>query len=541
MSTCEEEDYGPGLDSLYDSVCVVKIHKSSVRAPAVVSLSEKLAPICSSFLHLDRVKELDREGELKGILDLITDPKCFYSAFRPGSLDLIFSNPSVFSSSISRNMAHHLDRLLEYGVVKRVSARQTVVLHAFTVPKKSAGVRFVADGRKLNKLMYRPPEMLLPKIPQVIDRVLESSWAVLADGKSWFYQFGLHEEIQAFFGINLGHQRGDFIQTRLIAMCMGWSFAPCIAHRTARVLLPDDSGVTWVDNFIVLDKSREAVTFSFSQFLARCKHVNAVLNLEDEFYGEPLQVFCALGIEFDLVNHRFRAEHKWVTKLLNCEEWEKVKSNSCTIRQFFKVFGSLVWNSYSVRSPLCYLPSSLSFIRDVARTTTQSPEAWDLPLDVRSSTLAELSLRMSEVEVNNWQGKRPTQEVTVWSDASQEGWAAVFEGEKETVAQGLFTENPEWHIYIKEIFAAAKAIQLTASMFNNKKVLLMVDNMAAVYSIQRGHSSNFISNTLLAKLFRIAEEANLYIVCTWVSTLVQKADPFSRDSKAKDPILLDEL
>ena len=66
------------------------------------------------------------------------------------------------------------------------------------------------------------------------------------------------------------------------------------------------------------------------------------------------------------------------------------------------------------------------------------------------------------------------------------------------------------------------------------------DNVA-VYSIQRGHSSNFISNLLLGKLFRIAEKANLYIVRTWVSTLVQKADSFSRDSKAKDPILLDEL
>ena len=162
------------------------------------------------------------------------------------------------------------------------------------------------------------------------------------------------------------------------------------------------------------------------------------------------------SIEFDLINHLFRAEEKWVAKLLRCEEWEKVRANSCTIRQFFKVFGSLVWNSYSVRSPLCYLPSSLSFIRDVARTTTQSPEAWDLPLEIRSSVLAELSLRMCEVEANAWQGVRPSQEVSVWSDASQEGWAAVLESEKETVAQGLFSENPDGIFLLKKFLRKLK-------------------------------------------------------------------------------------
>ena len=72
---------------------------------------------------------------------------------------------------------------------------------------------------------------------------------------------------------------------------------------------------------------------------------------------------------------------------------------------------------------------------------------------------------MCEIKKNCWQKVRPSQSVTVWSDASQEGWAAVFEGERELVAQGLFTKNPEWHIYIKEIFDATKAVQLMASMF----------------------------------------------------------------------------
>ena len=32
----------------------------------------------------------------------------------------------------------------------------------------------------------------------MIDRIVNASWAVLADGKSWFYQFGLHKDIQPF-------------------------------------------------------------------------------------------------------------------------------------------------------------------------------------------------------------------------------------------------------------------------------------------------------------------------------------------------------
>ena len=47
----------------------------------VTSQSEQLAPICASFLHLDKVKYLYKEGELKRVLDLIT---IVFS--RPGAL-----------------------------------------------------------------------------------------------------------------------------------------------------------------------------------------------------------------------------------------------------------------------------------------------------------------------------------------------------------------------------------------------------------------------------------------------------------------------
>ena len=188
---------------------------------------EELAPISTARLDLDALRSLDELGLLQGVLDVITDVAAFEGALLPeAGAELV--SPGA-SRGTSRHMTRHLDAMLEWGVVER-SPGARVVLPAFTVPKKSGGLRLVCDGRKLNRLMRPPPPMLLPSIHSVIARFLSARAVVAADARSWFYQFPLAEEVRAFFGVNLAGARGPFVQARLRVLCMGWSWAPCISQ-----------------------------------------------------------------------------------------------------------------------------------------------------------------------------------------------------------------------------------------------------------------------------------------------------------------------
>ncbi|KAJ9469488.1 hypothetical protein DIPPA_24973, partial [Diplonema papillatum] len=352
------------------------------------AIGEALAPISSSFMNLERLTALDSRGLLRGVLDVVRSWESFRSALLPGAEEALMA--SAITRTTSRRMLRHFPDLVRYGVAEVASGGLRVVLPAFTVDKKSGGQRFVCDGRKLNAIMARPPPMLLPSVHEVIDRVLASSVVFLADARSYFYQFRLDADIRPYFGMHLAGPRGRFVQAQLAAMCMGWSWAPAIAQRASRVLLPEADGLPWVDNFVVVGSSLREATSRFDSFVQRCRDVNCELNEDDEQFGAPLREFDLLGLHFELSRFdrpaRYRMAESWVSKLLGSPELAMVRLGGVSPRQFYRVFGSLVWFAYTTRFRLAYARCSLSFLQRLASTLASDPAAWDVTRAVPPST-----------------------------------------------------------------------------------------------------------------------------------------------------------
>ncbi|KAJ9436688.1 Gag-Pol polyprotein [Diplonema papillatum] len=500
--------------------------------PTQRRIGEALAPISSSFMNLERLTALDSRGLLRGVLDVVRSWESFRSALLPGAEEALMA--SAITRTTSRRMLRHFPDLVRYGVAEVASGGLRVVLPAFTVDKKSGGQRFVCDGRKLNAIMARPPPMLLPSVHEVIDRVLASSVVFLADARSYFYQFRLDADIRPYFGMHLAGPRGRFVQAQLAAMCMGWSWAPAIAQRASRVLLPEADGLPWVDNFVVVGSSLREATSRFDSFVQRCRDVNCELNEDDEQFGAPLREFDLLGLHFELSRFdrpaRYRMAESWVSKLLGSPELAMVRLGGVSPRQFYRVFGSLVWFAYTTRFRLAYARCSLSFLQRLASTLASDPAAWDVTRAVPPSTVREVEHLVSLVEENRWVSRSESfpSSVTLWTDASSKWWAAVLEGESERVSQGPFVELSHTHIFLKELFAVLRGIEMTASFHSNVRVRLMVDNLPAVHCLNKGHSKNFAANVLLTRIFDAARAAGLVISAEWVPTDAQRADPYTR-------------
>ena len=288
---------GEGIDSgapdvfmTYSGLVTVAAEGQQI-SPPTDREAGMLAPISKARLNLDRLVELDTNGILLGIIDVIRDVSAFEALFVPGTELTLGSRPTFRGTS--RHMLRHMQHLEEWGVVER-SDQQKVVLPAFTVPKSSGGLRLVCDGRKLNRMMRPPPPMLLPGIRAVIARFLSARYVAQDDGKSWFYQFPLGQGIDDYFGVNLSGARGPFVRAKLRALCMGWSWAPCIAHRSAMVLLPESDGVAWVDNFFVVGDSEEETAQRYSSFKRRADYVGAHLSDAEDF-GVPTSNSAAIN------------------------------------------------------------------------------------------------------------------------------------------------------------------------------------------------------------------------------------------------------
>ena len=81
--------------------------------------------------------------------------------------------------------------------------------------------------------------MGLPRIHDVIKRILAANAAGKTDGVSYFYQFEMAPSIREHFTCRLGGMRGEIRRMRFKRMPMGWKFAPLIAQQTSNVLIKD--------------------------------------------------------------------------------------------------------------------------------------------------------------------------------------------------------------------------------------------------------------------------------------------------------------
>ncbi|KAJ9456147.1 hypothetical protein DIPPA_09336 [Diplonema papillatum] len=381
----------------------------------------------------------------------------------------------------SRGMERHRATLRSCGVASDARSRPAFAMKAFTTPKKDGRTaRLVLDARPLNDAMRRPPSMDLPRLRDFIAEVERHRFAMQCDGVSYFYQFPVDASISRYFGI--GMKGCDML---LNVLCMGWSWAPCIAQRASNVLVRD-LGLAWVDNFLVLGGTLDEAERNVAVFRKRAQAARVEVRAEGD-------------------------DALW---------------------QFAEVFGGAVWATDILAVPRCHFAALLSFAgRLGGRMVGAAAPVWDEVVDVPPSARRELGALRKIVRENPWVvGGVPEDTGSVlWTDASSRAWAALLEAEGRFVdgRQGVFAgPDADAHINLKEMLAFAEGVVRLCWAPGAQRC--RIDNAAVVGAVAKGSSSSYAANRVLSRSLRVAGRRGIVLRPDWVPSGGQLADPYTR-------------
>lgn len=469
-----------------------------------------IGKIVTETMDLTKLRALD--SEYLRPMDVILDEASF--------LEQILASAKLPSArKVSRWMAHHEVTLTDFGIFRRRRSEEAPCGYSmalFTVLKKNGELRLIQDCRPLNKIFPKPPPMDLPRIHELIEEILSKEYVGTQDAVSMFYQFGLADEIQKYFAVLLAGPRGALVEGRMTRMSMGFSWAPSIAQRSANVLTRG-LGRAWVDNFFVLGSSLEEYDTNRIEFLRRAKHVGLTLDSE-EF--APKQCLSSLGIEFDLVQKKYRMDNEWAGKA--SAKLRDLVAAALSIQNLYEISGHLIWRNHVMNRKLCHMPHLLAALSTSGSAVASGTKKWSDEFLLSSEVRAEILTELEHLEANAWRflDAKVASEVDIWTDASLT-YAAYVICCRNRVVASYREEVPPQHIFYSELGIAIRALQHAHALGYNS-VNIFIDNAPAGICVERGASSNFAANRALATLPPLATKVH------WVPTDTEVADQFTR-------------
>jgi hypothetical protein len=443
-------------------------------------------------------------------------------------------------------MLAHAPALLATGIVERMTEDMREVGHLITC--KWFGIeksdtpptfRLLANKRPLNAAMRKALPMGLPKLHRIIRRLLRAHHFGMVDARSYFFQFGIGANIRNFFAARFSGSGGHFELFRSLVLIMGWKWAPCIAQRFSNGLcsaaeLRCGWVLPWLDNFVFGAQSKLDCEDSMERFMSVCKEFNVDIK-EAGTELKATQHGDVLGMHFNL--QQGSVSDSFVSKALTAID---AITEFTTPRQFYQALGSLIWRNFAVgRSPLAQFPQLLKAARDIGSDITLKKATWDSLFTASPELLRELRFMRVQLNTNEPLFARDLDAtpsgLAAWSDASDRAFGIVIEKNGADVfsSGGTFGLKAHFHIYFKELLAAVWAAEAVARHLGDRpptspmSVLFLIDNMAVVGSLSRGHGHSTESDHLILRFYR-ALPSCVRPAIFWVPTGIQRADALSR-------------
>jgi hypothetical protein len=373
------------------------------------------------------------------------------------------------------------------------------------------------------------------KASSVRDRGVKKKFAASLDFAKFFQQFELL--VKDFWAVKFD-DRVFHLSTIPTGAVLPPLFCQALSH-SMLCLAVRRSGTTQlvehdccIDNLRMCSDNLHALRAAWQELLSIIEQLGATIGEHTPPPTDTPLCYTYLGMDFfhehetSMVRMSSKARSKAVTAIATLRS---VKSIS--VIDVLALFGQTVWASTVTNFNLGEIYHVIKFVRRVQRRAlTDMVEIWPSIVPQWIGAFEKMLTMTFTIEA------APTSSVTVFTDASEDGWGVVVIGLGDRILRivgGRWSrEEAKQHINILEMRALRIAVRVLSEMKRANETLaarVRIDNTSARAWALRRRAFNFEANQLTIETHEAAKQANItFTEIDYVRSCANMADAPSR-------------
>lgn len=395
----------------------------------------------------------------------------------------------------------------------------------FTVPKKDGKIRLILNLKKLNSYIENL-HFKMESIHSILRLVTKNCWMASLDLKDAYYSVKISPNSQKYLKFIYNGTLYKFtVFPNGLCTCPR-KFTKMMKPPLSHLRLKNHIIAGYIDDLYLQGSSYKLCVANVIDTIIMLESLGLVIHPEKSVLV-PQQKIVYLGFEIDSVNMIvcLTKEKKEKIKQLLSETLENVSSIS--IRYVSKIIGCLISSFPGVKYGALHYRN---LENDKINALKESKGNFDSLMSISNKAIEELGWWLDILESSYNDIYPPAIDITLYSDASLQGWGAVMD-EVSTGGRWSYTESKN-HINYLELLAAFFAIKTFKGSLNGKHVKLMIDNSSAVAIINNmGTCHSIACNDLAVQIWQFCISNNI----RWLTAAhIPGSENIEADSKSRN-------
>ena len=417
-----------------------------------------------------------------------------------------------------------IDELIEREVVTEVQYDpEMFVSNVFGRPKPNGDIRMIIDLSNVNEYVCKT-HFKMDHLEVALDLVDENMFFSSIDLKDAYYSIPIWEGHRKYLTFQW---EDSFYQFNVLPF--GLSSAPRVFTKVLKPVFSKirESGFSvlgYIDDSLIMGNSYDECVQATNTLSNLLEQLGFSINLEKSCF-EPKQSITFLGYVINSVEMTVSPTYKKREKCRKTVD-SLLKGKNFKIRFVASAIGFIVDLCKGVEYGCNYYRS---LERDKILALRRVGEiGYDGSMFLSEKAKQELTWWKENIRFRSKKIRISPPHKVLLTDASNEGWGAVFEGER---TGGRWSESElQFHINVLELRAVLLGLQ---SFFKNEidvEVLVKSDNTTAVaYINNMGGSKSNQCQSVAKEIWQFCESKDIWIVATYIpGSINTEADFMSR-------------
>ncbi len=438
--------------------------------------------------------------------------------------------------------------MLEQEIVKKVPVLpDQFVSPLFLATNSDLTKRPILNVNEINTDYLPKLHFKMETLAIVLPLINRNDWFTSWDLRKGFFNIFIHPDDQKFFCFDYEGSRYQFT-----CLVMGLSISPLYFSKLVGVLvqLARKWGIQisfYMDDTLLRAKS-------FNQALQDTQVVGSLFQLagfllhDEKSVHVPTQQIKYLGFVIDSVDMTISLPEDKVVRLRRAVRKALKELNNgrqLTVRIAAKTIGFIISSIPATVYGKAHF-RQLEFAKTAQ--LLENPTNYDVPFRWTEDCRADLEWWASPNTVFKASFESHPFTTTLITDASLEGWGALWNGEERLGAW----ENDDRHIDELELRAVLQALESFPNLRSQQhRILLRCDNTTAVAYINNMGGRIFRLNRVAQRIWRLLEENGSFMQAVYIPTEENPADALTRGVTSRrrmldtevqlNPVLVNEL